>query len=272
MRAVSILHPSSFILSVRGLPDNPLTRREWRALAHQSRDWRLWLGLKIPKDARGWGLPAIAWCCILPYALAFALRMIQGWVPRQYGYLPPEQMPDVLALSFGLVGFYLCLISVALMAPAITREREKETWEALKTSVSSPTEIVLGIAAGRLGPVLVAYAAVGLFWLLARPHYAPLFAQYAPFRLDSLQLALLLAEGGALACACGALALAASTGVRSTGRAVLLAVWAVLGLGGLIAVPLMLLPSIPHPLIVFPVAIAATVGGYLLALHGAGAE
>lgn len=255
------------MLSLKSLSENALAQREWRGLLHQSRDWRLWVGLRVPKDARGWGLPAVAWCCILPYALALMLRWVQGWLPRQYGYLPPAAMPDVLALSFGLVGLYLCLISAALMAPAITREREKETWETLRAAVGSPHEILVGLAAGRLGPVLAGYAAVAAFWWLTRPHYTPLFAHIAPFRLGPGELALLLVQMGALAAAAGAAALAASACLRTTGRAVLASTMVSLLLFGAGALIWFGIPRLPGALLILVVAAAIGAASYRVALR-----
>src|SRR5262249_50059483 len=140
-----------------GLADNPLARREWGGVVRQSRDWRLLVGPRGPPGARGWGPPAGPRCCILPLRLAFLRPRVRGWPPPPWGYLPAADMPDVLLMSFGLVGLYLCLIAVALMAPAIAREREKETWEILRATVASPREIVVGLLAGRLGPVLAGY-------------------------------------------------------------------------------------------------------------------
>jgi hypothetical protein len=253
---------------VSALLDNPLARREWRALAHQGRDWRLWVGLRMPKDVRGWGLPAVVWFCLAPYVVWAALAAGHRVAPQYFTYRGPYgPTVDVLALCLALLGVYVCLVAVALMAPALAREREKETWDALRTTVTSPREIVFGLMAGRLAPLLAAYLAAGLFWVLARPHYAPLLQPHAPFLLDRLQVALLVAETAALALAAGALATAASAWCRTTGKAVVLSVTAVLLLGVLLGLGLALSPPRLWPAVALLVPLAATAAAVTLAVR-----
>jgi len=211
--------PAALRAALLSLRDNPIASREWRGLVHQSRDWRLWVGLRIPKDARGWGLPAVAWFCIVPYVLWAALASLYRFTGISMRGLPSE-FPDLLFLCFAICSVYACMIAVALMAPAVTRERERETWETLRATVTSRDEIALGLLVGRLGPVLLALAATWLFWALARPHYAPLLQPYAPFRLNLPQIALVAAENVAVTLALGTMALAMSARFRTSGMAI----------------------------------------------------
>ncbi len=215
---------AGFLKALQGLPENPLARREWRGLQHQARDWRLWLGFRLPKDARGWGLPAILWFCIAPYVVWGALSIGHRVSPELFRYPPAPGIPyvDIVALCLVLLGVYTSLISIAVMAPAITRERERETWEAVRVSVSSPHEILLGLLAGRVGPILLAHFAAGLFWVLARPHYAPLLQPLSPITLDQPAIALLVWETGVAALAFGCMATAFSVYSRTTGLALVL--------------------------------------------------
>lgn len=224
-----------FLRALLGLPHNPLALREWRGLAHQARDWRLWLGLRIPKDARGWGVPAIVWFALAPYIVLGALRLANRISPGTFQHPPQPGLPqvDALGLCMGLLSLYGALIAIGLMAPVITRERERETWESLRSTTTTGHEIVLGLVAGRLGPILAALAAVGLAWILLRPHYAPLFQPLAPFTLDARQVGLLVLLSCAVCLALGLLATATSACCRSTGMAVVAATAGALVLGAL---------------------------------------
>lgn len=257
----------SFLAAVRGLPDNPLARREWRGLLRQSRDWRLWVGIRLPADARGWGMPSLALCCLLPYFLGFLLGVLHRVLPAQYGFLPPREMPDILAISFGLVGLYLSLITIALLAPALSRERERETWDALRSTITSPHEILVGLLVGRAGPVFATYLLVSLVWVATRSTYVPLFAPHAPFRLGYLALAVLLAELAAIGIAVAGISLAASAAHRSSGRAVLTSLTASLVLGGGVGAALWLLPQWLGLLMTIPVCLFIADRGYAGALR-----
>ena len=260
---------ASFLQAVRALPENALARREWRGFVHQARDWRLWLGLRVPKDARGWGLPSVVWFCLVPYVVWISLSLAARIVPQYFTYPPQAGMPtiDILALCVGVLGLYVCLIAVALMAPSITREREKETWDTLRTTVASPHDILLGLTVGRLGPVLAAYLAVGLFWVVARPHYAPLLQPYSPFRLDPLQLALLVVQVSCATVAIGLVALAASARCRSTTLAVVVSVGVALLCGGTLVLSLASLQDLPGPAPTLAVTVATAVAAYVTAFR-----
>ncbi len=214
---------TSLLSALAELPENAIARREWRALGHQSRDWRLWLGLRLPKDARGWGLPAIVWCAVIPYALWGIARIAIPWVEKQVGPLSTAQalgIPDALMLCCSLVGLYLALISVALMATAVTREREQETWESLRTTAASSDDILLGLLAGRLGPPLLGFLLVGVFWVATLGHTTELLSRYLPTRMDGPALGWLVLESVLMALSLGLVATAISTRCRRSGVAV----------------------------------------------------
>jgi len=258
-----------FARALRDLPRNPLALREWRALGHQARDWRLWLGLRVPKDARGWGVPAIVWFALAPYIVIGALHLANRISPGTFRYPPDPGIPsiDALALCMGLLTIYVALIAVGLMAPAITRERERDTWESLRATTASAHDIVLGLLAGRLGPVIAALVAVGAAWVTLRPHYAPLLQPLAPFTLDAGRTALLVSLAAAAAVGLGTLATAASARCRATPTALVVASTGILALAGVTLVAALSgLAEVPSVLL--GTAAALTLGSYLVAVRG----
>src|SRR5688500_17890924 len=109
-----------FLQAVLRLRENPLAVREWRALGHQSRDWRRWAGLRIPKDARGWGFPVIAWFFLAPYIVWGALSLGRRVAPAYFTFTPVPGVPeiDILALCYAMVSIYPPIAAAALMAPS----------------------------------------------------------------------------------------------------------------------------------------------------------
>jgi ABC-type Na+ efflux pump permease subunit len=259
--------PGGFWRAVRDLPQNPLAQREWRGLLHQSRDWRLWVGLRIPKDARGWGVPAVVWFSLAPYIVLGALHLANRVAPGTFRYPPEPGIPhiDALALCMVLLCVYIALLGVALMAPTLTRERERETWESLRTTIASPHDIVLGLLAGRLGPVLAAHLLVGLVWVLLRPHYAPQLQSVAPFTLDQPQIALLVWLGAAATLALSTVAAAASAHCRSTAMALVLAAAATFVFAFLAVIAAV---AVGGPLGLLALSAAVTLAAYGSAVRG----
>jgi hypothetical protein len=269
-----IPHPSSLILhpfraALRGLPENPLVRREWSGLVRQMRDWRLWCGFRLPRDARGWGLPAVAWCALLPYGIWVTLRLLIPYIERRFpGYaVPSSELLDVMSISVLLLGLYVSVLAAALMAPAVTRERERETWEGLRSALASPHEIVLGLLVGRLGPLLASFLAVGLFWTLARPHYTPLLQPYGPFRLDAPQLAAAVWVIAAVAAAWGALATVVSASCRSSAQAVVLSIFAGAAFVGVVGLLAAGVPERARPGAVLLLSLGTAIAAYTLAVR-----
>lgn len=256
---------TGFLAALRGLPDNPIARREWRSLRHELRDWRVWLYVRQPRDARGWALRALAWCALLPYALWAALAGLERWRSM---WLDLPRFLDLVLLCFALVGLYLSLMSAAVMAPSIVRERERETWEALRSTATGPHELLLGLLLGRLAPLLASFLAVGMVWSYSRPHYAPLLQSYAPVRSSGPQIALLVWELALVAAGAGSLSLAASAWCRKGGTANAVAAADVLLLIGGLLSALLALPRIEGAVILFAGSSAAIIAGYLSAFHG----
>lgn len=255
---------SGFLEALRRLPDNPILRREWRSLAHELRDWRVWLYLRQPRDARGWAVRALAWCALLPYALWAALARLPAGLLAAVG----RGYVDLLLLCYALVGLYLCLLAAAVMAGSIVRERERETWEALRTTGTSCHELLLGLLCGRLLPVFVIYLAAGMVWSYARPHYAPLLQRYAPVFASGPQIALLVWEWALLGAGAGTLALAISAHARRMAPA---NAWSAAGVivwvTGLLAL-LVILPGAPAEAIFLFGNLAMVVASYLGARNG----
>jgi len=214
---------TGFFEALLRLPENPLAIREWRALRHQARDWRLWLGLRIPKDARGWGVPAIAWFFLAPYIVWGALTLGRRAAPAYFTFTPVAGLPsiDILGLCFTMLAAYPALVAAALMSSAISAERERESLDDLRAAMGSPHDLLLGLLAGRVGPVLLSFTIIGALWVVARPHYAPLLQSFTPFTWSAPQLALAVAASLALTVATGTIAAAASTRLRRSGQAML---------------------------------------------------
>jgi len=216
---------SSLLPALLRLSSNPIARRELRGLVHQFKDWRLWVGVRLPKDARGWGVPAVAWFCLLPYIIWAALSNLDRVVPARAPVSGPSLAPmlDVMAICLVLLSVYLWGLAIALMAPSVTREREKETWESLKVTAATPEDIVLGLLGGRLLPVLGAYLLVGIVWVALLPHYAPLLEPYSPFQMGASHLAGYVLLSALMALCIGIVSMAASAWCKTSGRAVLMA-------------------------------------------------
>jgi len=180
--------PGGFWNAVRLLGDNPLAYREWRGLCAQMRDWRLWVGLRVPRDGRGWGLPAVALFILAPYILWLLLLPMSRFdshSARQAGYYL-----NVLGLIAVASGLYLVLICVHLCAAGFQRERERETWPLLALTTLTNDELLLGFAVGRMGPVVLGGALAGGTLALLRPNYAALLADLAPVTLGSGEILL----------------------------------------------------------------------------------
>lgn len=256
---------TAFLAALRTLPDNPFARREWRSLRHELRDWRVWLYLRQPRDARGWALRAVAWCSLLPYALWAALAVFHPWAV--HNALLPLRF-EVLPLCFLLVGLYLALLSATIMANCIVRERERDTWEALRSTGASHHELLLGLLAGRLAPLLAGFLVVGMVWTYTRPHYAPLLQPDLMVRMSGPQTALLVWELAFVAAGAGSLSLAASAWCRRSGTAnAAAAVDVLLLIGGLLGA-LLALPQVEGGVIVLVGSGTALLAGYLSALYG----
>lgn len=190
---------------------NPIVCREWRGFAPRLRDWRLWTGLQLPRQPREWGLPAVAWFVLAPYiqwALLLLLRRVDATLLQ---YATPTQLFSVFIIG---LGFYACVVSSVIGATAITRERERQTWEQVLVTPLSSGELARGYWLGGAGPIALGVTVSLLGWLLLYPHYLGLLEPLGPFDLTREDLArfglLLLVRVAAL----GAVGLAISTVCR----------------------------------------------------------
>lgn len=214
-------------------------------------------------------MPAVAWFCIAPYVVWAALSVGHRFAPETFSYPPPPGIPsiDILALCFVLLGAYVGLISIAVMAPAIARERERETWETLRVSVSSRHDILLGLLVGRVGPILAAHFLAGLFWVLTRSHYASLLQRYSPFWLEQPALALLVWETLIAAFGLGCMAMAFSTYCRTTGLALVFSAAGFLLWTGTLVAAILVIP-VSGPFIVLVWSVGLAILSYALAARG----
>lgn len=214
-------------------------------------------------------MPAILWFCLAPYIVWGALTLVERFVPDLFQGWDQPGFPviDILALCLVLLGLYTAGISTTVMAPAITRERERETWETLRVSVSSPHEILLGLLVGRVGPILGSHFLAGLFWVLARPHYAPLMQRFVAFRLDAPAVALMVWETLAASLALACLSTCFSVYSRTTGLALVLSATGFLLWSGLLAAGILLLP-LSGPAFILLYSLGTAAAFYSLAVRG----
>lgn len=256
---------TGFLAALDGLPDNPVARRELRGLSRQLADWRFWCYLQGPRSATAWAVRAVAWCAPAPYLFwAFFTVCRLFWRSLSIDL----SATNVLGVSFLLIGVSVAVIAAAIMSPSLASEREKETWGALRSALSSRHEILLGLLAGRVAPVLAAFLAAGMFWTWARPHYAPGLHPYSPGLLSDGAIALLVCLALAVAAAAGMLGLAASAWCRSSSRAAAVTAGLV---GLLLAAPVLLtnwLPQMHGAVITVMCSVTAAVVGYVAAYWG----
>ncbi len=215
-------------------------------------------------------MPAISWFFLAPYVIYAVLIAGHRFFPDFFAYTTtyPDLTVDIVALCFVLLGVYIAIISLALMATSIASERAAGTWDALAASVFSDHDLLLGFLVGRLGPVLAAFAAVGGTWVAARPHYAPLLQSVSPVTLTGAQIALLVLDLSFISLAIGAVAMAVSVYSRDAGRAVIVSLAASLVIALLCAVPWMIINRPPDGWAIIPLAAVVTVTGYATAVRG----
>jgi len=256
---------TGFLPALIGLPDNPVARRELRGLSRQVLEWRFWLYLRGPRTATAWAVRAVGWCAAAPYLFWGFFTVCRIFWRRLSIELATT---NVLGAGFLLVGLSVAVITAAIMSPSLASEREKETWGALRTALSSRHEILVGLLAGRAAPILTAFLVAGMFWTWARPHYAPGLYPYSPGILSDSEIALLVWLALAIAAAAGMLGLAASAWCRSSSRSAAISA----GLVGLLfAAPVVLLgrfPQLDGALVTFSCAAVAAVAGYAAAFRG----
>jgi hypothetical protein len=256
---------TAFLAALRALPDNPILRREWRSLGRELGDWRIWLYLRQPRDARGWALRALLWCSLMPYGVWAVLEALRQW------FLPWYARPwhfSPLMLGFALVGLYLSLMCAVVMASSIAQERERDTWELLRITSATGHVLLVGLLFGRLAPLPLGFLLVGLIWDLTRAHYAALVVPLSPMLFGHLEIARVVGTLGLLAVGAGILSMGISAWCRSARTSGVLSVGGVvLWVGGLFWA--LMERSSPLGEAIFFSGIGVTIVlGYLVALWG----
>ena len=226
--------PPGFWEAFFTLRENPIAAREWRSLRKSLRDLRLWLGLRIPRDSREWGVPVIAWTALVPY-VTWGMMLITRRLDPEFVADLPRLRIDITAGCFLLFCGYSVLMSAVIMASAVTRERERETWDLLRSAALGRHEVLTGLIGGLLGPILAAQAIVGAVWLVTRPHYRALLREIAPVFFSPMQVAEIVIATLFASLALGVVALAFSTVSSRSRVSVALSVTAAVSLPLIIA-------------------------------------
>jgi ABC-type Na+ efflux pump permease subunit len=153
-----------------GLSENPLILREQRVWRRRMRDWRLWLGLRVPRGAREWGLPAVVWFALAPYVIWASVVLLRRVAPG----LPAADNVVIFEIVVFALMLYACLVIAVSTAAAVAGERQQATWESILATPLSGAELVVGNLLARAGPTLGGVLLAILVWAVARPHYATL--------------------------------------------------------------------------------------------------
>ncbi len=215
--------PAGFGQALLTLRENAIAAREWRSLRKSLRDWRLWFGLRIPRDAREWGVPVIGWTALIPY-IVWGIMLMVGRVSPAFVADLPRLRIDMTAICLWVYSGYSVLMSAIIMASAVTRERERETWDLVRSAALSRHEVLLGLLSGLLGPILLTQALVGVLWVLLEPHYRALLREVAPLFASPLQIAEIAIIALYASLAMGCVALAISSACRRTSVSVVLSI------------------------------------------------
>jgi ABC-type transport system involved in multi-copper enzyme maturation permease subunit len=169
----------------RAVWENPIVRRELHGFGHRLRDWRLWIGLRLPREPREWGLPAITWFALAPYIQWVLLLALGRFSPSLLQYAGPG---DIFALFLLGLGFYACAVATVIGATTITREREQVTWEQVAVTPMTTAELVLGYWLARALPLVLGVLVSLSVWVLLYPHYMPLLERFGPVDLSQKEL------------------------------------------------------------------------------------
>lgn len=200
---------------------NPIVAREWRGFLPGLRDWRLWVGLRLPRQAREWGLPAISWYVIAPYVQWVLLVLIFRFDPWMRSSITPG---GIFGIFIAGLGCYACGAAAAIGAATVTRERERGTWDQLAVTPLTRWEIVVGYWIAGAMPLALGVAVSAAGWVLLYPHYLGLLEALGSFELRQEELlrygALLIARvlaftaiGIALSAVCARTAVATASAV-----------------------------------------------------------
>jgi ABC-type transport system involved in multi-copper enzyme maturation permease subunit len=202
---------------------NPIVAREWRGFLPRLRDWRLWIGLRLPRQPREWGLPAISWYVLAPYVQWVLLLILFRIDPWMKAFITPG---GIFGIFIAGLGWYACGVAAAIGAATITRERERGTWEQLAVTPMTRWDLVRGYWLAGALPLAAGVTISVAGWLLLYPHYLGLLESLGRFdveRGELLRYGVLLtsrviaftALGIALSSACGRTAVATAVSVAS---------------------------------------------------------
>jgi ABC-2 family transporter protein len=169
----------------RAIWENPIVRRELHGFGHRLRDWRLWVGIRLPREPREWGLPAITWFALAPYIQWVLLLALERFNPSLMRYADPGTIFGVFVLG---LGFYACAVAVVIGATTVTREREQATWEQVAVTPMTTAELVLGYWISRALPLGLGVLVSLSTWVLLYPHYMPLLERLGPFGWNQVDL------------------------------------------------------------------------------------
>lgn len=178
------LKDASTVVS-RAVWENPIVRRELRGFGHHLRDWRLWVGLRLPREPREWGLPAITWFALAPYILWLLLLALERVSPSLRQYIAPGTIFSIFLLGLGV---YASAVATVIGATTVTREREQATWEQVAVTSMTGSELVLGYWLSRALPLGLGVLSSLLVWVLLYPHYMPLLERFGEFNVDQRDL------------------------------------------------------------------------------------
>ncbi|MCC2669155.1 MAG: hypothetical protein K0Q72_1626 [Armatimonadetes bacterium] len=251
-----------FLAALRTLPQNPLLQREWRAFVHDLRAGPLF---RRPRTVRAWVIPAVASGAVLPYGVWLLVTLAYQAAPVAASLL---RELDTLGAFQVWSGVLQSLLALLLVAPTIAGERERRTWEGLRTAGLSSHELLLGSLVGRLGPLLAGSLVCGLLWMALRSHYAPLLQPYSPYTMHWIEVGVLATDIAAVILGSGFLALAASTWSDNTRAALIAALVAWLALLLAISGVLGLFSGVAGGQLILRCCLLASLCGYLVALAG----
>src|SRR5947209_13606814 len=105
-----------------GLPRNAVLRRELRGWRRSSRDWRLWLGLRQPRELREWGLFAVVGFASAPYLVWASVAALRRYDPTVFY---PWENEATFGLVVSFLVLYACLVTAVATASSVVGERQR---------------------------------------------------------------------------------------------------------------------------------------------------
>jgi ABC-type transport system involved in multi-copper enzyme maturation permease subunit len=219
---------------------NPIMEREWRGFLPRLRDWRLWIGVRLPRQPREWGLPAISWYLLAPYVQWVILILLFRIDPWMKAFITPG---GIFGIFIAGLGWYACGVAAAIGAATVTRERERGTWDQLAVTPLSRWDLVVGYWLAGALPLALGIGISVAGWVLLYPHYLSLLEALGTFETrqeDLLRYGILLlarvvaltALGIALSAACARTTVATAAAVAGAALVLLAELGIVQGVAG----------------------------------------